>query len=163
MRPYTGANYAADRVTPGLARLVDYCTFLTGNGLWNNGTFANRRMRGKAGLSVHATGRAVDLSWRKMQAKSNPRGFGNHDQAHTFIEFLVTHADILYLELVIDYHTKPFGSAWRCDRGVWQQYKQRTVTAGGKGDWYHIEIAPRNSQSAAYYDEAFANIFKQKA
>jgi hypothetical protein len=162
-RSYTGYNGDNGAVTPGLARFVQYCTFLTSNGLWNNGMYANRHMRGKAAPSVHATGRAVDLSWRRMTGKTNPRGFGNHDQAHTFIEFLVANADLLQLELVIDYYPKRFGAGWRCDRGVWQHYDRPTVTGGGTGDWYHLEIAPRAAHNPAYYDAAFASLFNAKA
>ena len=34
--------------------------------LWYNGGYGIRNMRGKESLSVHATGRATDISWRNM-------------------------------------------------------------------------------------------------
>lgn len=160
IRPYTGFNGDNGRTTPGLARFVDYCTFLTGNGLWNNGTYANRPMRGKSSTSVHATGRAVDLSWRKMTSKKNgARGFGNHSEAFEFIQFLVDHQDQLLLELVIDYHPRPHGQGWRCDRNTWTTYTQPTVSGAPGGDWFHLEISPRQANNPTFYDRAFAKIF----
>lgn len=159
-RRYTGWNGDNGRTTPGLARFVDYCTFLTGNGLWNNGTYAARPMRGKTTPSVHGTGRAVDLSWRKIPAKKkgSGRGFGNYTAARDFINFLVDHQEQLLLELVIDYHPKPAGTAWRCDRNTWEQYTRPTVSGAPGGDWFHIEISPRQANNPAFYDQAFRTI-----
>jgi hypothetical protein len=161
MRPYTGFNGNAGHTLAGLARLVDYCVFLTGHGLWNNGTYANREMRGKPSTSVHATGRAVDLSWRKMPAtKTRPaRGFGTYNDAKAFIDFLVTHQDRLMLELVLDYHGTPHGQGWRCDRNRWVQYDRPTIGGAPGGDWFHVEIAPRQANNPAFYDAAFRDIF----
>jgi hypothetical protein len=159
MRFYTGFNGDAGRTTPGLARLVDYCTFLTGNGLWNNGTYANRPMRNKPSTSVHATGRAVDLSWRRMGKGKTAKGFGNYNDAKAFIDFLVLHADQLQLEIVLDYYGAPHGQGWRCDRNRWQQYDRPTIGGAPGGDWFHLEIAPRMAQNPGYYDQAFATIF----
>lgn len=160
-RPYTGYDRTATGITPGLQRLVDYCTFLTGNGLWNNGTWANRTMRGKPSTSVHATGRAVDLSWRRMPAKKKGtgKGFGDYQQAVNFIDFLVEHQELLLLELVIDYHPKPHGRAWRCDRQTWRTYTTSTVAGAPGGDWFHLEISPRRANDPGYYDRAFTQIF----
>jgi hypothetical protein len=161
MKPYTGFNGDAGAARLGLARLVDYCTFLTGNGLWNNGMYANRPMRGKPTTSVHATGRAVDLSWRKTPAtKTRPaRGFGTYPKAKQFIDFLVTHQDALMLELVLDYHPGPHGQGWRCDRQTWVQYDRPTIGGAPGGDWFHLEISPRQANNPAFYDQAFRDIF----
>lgn len=161
MRPYTGFNGVAAGVTPGLKRLVDWIQFLSGNGLWNNGTYVNRPMRGKESTSVHATGRATDISWRHQTPKGKPaRGYGNHAKASEFIDFLIEHQEALMLELVIDYHSRPHGRGWRCDRQTWQSYGRPTVSGAPGGDWFHIEISPRMAQSAEYYDQVFTNIFK---
>ena len=161
MRPYTGYDRTAGAITPGLQRLIDYCQFLTGGGLWNNGAFGVRDMRGKPGKpSVHATGRAVDLSWRKL--KSRPAAFGAYQPAADFIQFLVDHADELMLEMVIDYHPKPHGRGWRCDRGAWQIYTSKTVSGAPGGDWFHLEISPRMAQNPAFYDQAFRHILNIK-
>ena len=163
MRRYTGYDRDPGGITPGLQKLIDYTTFLTGNGLWNNGAYGPRPMRGKTSPSVHGTGRAVDLSWRRMPAKKNGngRGFGDYKQACEFIDFLVKHQELLLLELVIDYQPKPHGRAWRCDRDAWQQYTKPTVAGAPGGDWFHIEISPRRANDPAYYDRAFQTIFGQ--
>ena len=165
MRPYTGYDRDPGRITFGLQRVIDYTTFLTGNGLWNNGAYGARNMRGKSTPSVHGTGRAVDLSWRRMPAKKNGtgRGFGDYNQASDFINFLVDHQELLLLEIVIDYHPKPHGRAWRCDRNAWQTYTKPTVAGSPGGDWFHIELSPRRANDPGYYDRAFATIFNQKA
>jgi hypothetical protein len=164
MRPYTGFNGDSGGPRAGLVRLVDYCTFLTGNKLWNNGIYANRPMRGKPTTSVHATGRAVDLSWRRMTPKSKPhRGFGNYPDAKAFIDFLVVHQELLLLELVLDYYGEPHGQGWRCDRQRWVQYDRPTIGGAPGGDWFHLEISPRQANNPGYYDRAFATIFSQKA
>lgn len=160
-RPYTGWNGDNGRATPGLLRLVDYITFLTGNGLWNNGTYSPRPMRGKNRPSVHGTGRAVDLSWRGVgPTKTRPgKGFGKYAEAADFIDFLVRHQDELLLELVIDYWPKPHGRGWRCDRNTWTDYDHPTVTGAPGGNWFHIEISPRRANDPNFYDQAFARIF----
>lgn len=156
-RRYTGFNGDNERVTPGLARFVDYCTFLTSNGFYSLGMYANRPMRGKTSTSVHATGRAVDLGWTRTKTK-NPKGFGNYTPAKEFIDFLVDHQELLLLELVIDYHPAPHGQGWRCDRNNWQQYTRPTVAGAPGGRWFHIEIAPRRANDPAYYDQTFRTI-----
>ena len=160
MRRYTGFNGDNGAATPGLVRLVDYATFLTNGGLWNNGMYANRPMRGKPSTSVHATGRAVDLSWRKL--KSRPKAFGTYNPAKEFIDFLVEHADLLQIEMILDYWGRPHGQGWRCDRQSWTQYTRPTIGGAPGGDWFHIEIAPRMANNPAYYDWAFRHIFGVK-
>jgi hypothetical protein len=80
---YTGYDKAAAGKRPGVERFIECCSFLTGNGLWNNGSWTVRNMRGKTKPSVHSTGRAVDLSWRRM---ANGRGFGSYGEALAFME-----------------------------------------------------------------------------
>jgi hypothetical protein len=64
----------------------------SGGALWNNGSYGQRDMKGKPGsLSVHATGRAVDMSYR---------GSARHPQssrksALPFVEKLVANANEL--------------------------------------------------------------------
>jgi hypothetical protein len=161
MRRYTGYNGDNGRATPGLLRLVDYCVFLTGNGLWNNGTYTPRDMRGKKSPSVHGTGRAVDLSWRKMPAKKGGkgRGYGAYGPAKAFIDFLIAHQEELQLEIVLDYWGQPHGQGWRCDRQTWVQYDRPTIGGAPGGDWFHLEIGPRRANDPTFYDQAFHRIF----
>jgi hypothetical protein len=99
-----------------------------------------------------------------MTPKGKPhRGFGNYPDAKAFIDFLVVHQELLLLELVLDYHGKPHGQGWRCERKRWVQYDRPTIGGAPGGDWFHLEIAPRAARNPAYYDEAFTSLFNQKA
>jgi hypothetical protein len=158
-RPYTGFDGVATGITPGLDMLIRRLEKETGRGLWNNGAYGVRDMKGKPGNpSVHATGRAVDMSWRDMP---DQRGKPNYrPQAQKVIDTLVVNADALGLEMIIDYFPHPWGRAWRCDRGRWRKYDNRTVSGAPGGDWYHIEISPAlasNPQAMkAALDKAFS-------
>ena len=155
MRRYTGFDKISRGRRPGLERLVQYIVFLSSNKCWDNGTWGVREMRGKARLSVHATGRAADISWRKM-----PDGRGCNDwwDAAKMMQFLVDNADALGLEMVIDYCPTPHGRAWRCDRNEFRNYLTRTVQGAPGGDWFHIEISNEFADDAAHYDRVFQQI-----
>lgn len=151
MRKYTGtADGIAERAKPGLVVLVSWIEHQTDSAMWNNGTFANRSMRGKSALSVHATGRAADLSYRKVKNKGKING---RKYATTVMDFLVRHADRLGVELIIDYFPEPYGRTWRCDRGAWKKYVTPTVSGAPHGDWIHIELAPDTANSAQKMEE----------
>jgi hypothetical protein len=140
-RPYTGFNGVAGGTTAGLSVLIRTLERETRQGLWNNGAWGVRDMKGKPGQpSVHATGRAVDMSWRNM---ADQRGHANwYQPACKIIDRLVANADAIGLELIIDYFPHPWGRAWRCDRGRWRKYDGRTVSGAPGGRWFHIEISP---------------------
>ena len=154
-RPYTGnKDGLANGATAGLLALVDEISKCSAGALWNNGTFVNRPMRGKESLSVHATGRASDVSWRKLSAdkgKNNGREY-----AEKMMSFLVQHADALGLEMLIDYFPKPYGKAWRCDRNSWQVYESEVVHGAPNGDWFHVEISPEMAKRPEAIREIFA-------
>lgn len=159
MRPYTGFNGNVKRSLLSMNRFIDYCVFLTGGGLWNNGSYAVRPMRGKTSESVHGTGRAVDLSWRRTPTGRGRNGFGNWSEASNFATFLMTHADRLEIELIIDYHPKPHGRAYRCDRPKeWLNYSRPTVAGSPGGDWLHCEISPTAAADPGFYDKAFKEV-----
>ena len=140
MRNYTGtADGIAKGERPGLRVLVAWLERQSERALWNNGTFANRAVRGKSSLSVHATGRAADLSYRKMEKKGKVNG---RKHAVRVMDFLVKNADKLGIELIIDYYPEPYGRTWRCDRNAWKKYITPTVSGAPHGDWIHIEISP---------------------
>lgn len=139
-RPYTGnSDGTAPNKRPGLEALVAAIVDTTDAGLWNNGTRIVRPKRGKSGLSVHATGRAADLSWRPM---GDHRRGSDYDLACRVADLLVDNADRLGLEAVFDYYPKPFGRGWKCDRDAWRQYTKRAFSGAPGGDWLHIEVAP---------------------
>jgi len=105
-------------------------------GVWNNGTWGVRNMRGKGKPSVHGTGRAGDNSWRGAPY----RGTGDYESAKAACDFLVEHADELGLEYLCDYYPKPWGRAWKVDRNAWVDYTKKTVSGTPGGDWIHWEI-----------------------
>ena len=124
--------------------------------LWNNGSYGQRDVRSKPGtLSVHATGRAVDMSYR---------GSARHPQssrksALPFVEKLVANANELGIQMVIDYFPSPYGRAWKCDRQAWSKYSKPTVSGAPGGDWFHIEISPQAADSVIFVKAAFLKVF----
>jgi hypothetical protein len=156
VRKYTGTTDGigvAER--KGLTVLIKYLSEQTDGALWNNGSFGVRNMRGKESLSVHATGRAVDLSFRKMENKGKPNG---RKYALRAMEFLVTHANALGLEMIIDYWPAPYGRAWRCDRNSWQNYDKKTVSGAPNGDWFHLELSPEMANAPEKMKEVLAGL-----
>jgi hypothetical protein len=124
--------------------------------LWNNGAYGRRDMRGKPGsLSVHATGRAVDMSYRG----SAQRPKANRKNALPFIEKLVANANVLGIEIVMDYFPTPYGRAWRCDRQAWRKYTKPTIGGAPGGDWFHLEITPQAADSVIFVKAAFLKVF----
>jgi hypothetical protein len=116
-------------------------------------------MRGKPGsLSVHATGRAVDLSYRDMP---DDRGKPNGRQlSKVFIDACVANANVLGVQMVIDYWPQPHGRAWRCDRMDWQVYQKETVHGAPGGDWWHVEITPKMADNPDAVKAAFLKVFE---
>ena len=155
-RKYTGTSDGpAPGKRAGLEEFVKQVATLSGGALWNNGTWVVRNMRGKESLSVHATGRAVDMSWRKLGNKGIADGRG---QARRTINQLVANADLLQIECILDYFPDPHGRGWRCDRGTWQVYTKPTISGAPSGDWYHIEISPEMADSPQKVVDAFAKL-----
>lgn len=156
-RRYTGStDGAAKGRRAGLAVLIDQIVLLSDRGLWNNGDFVVRNMRGKNTLSVHATGRAVDLSYRLIgdgRGKKDGRAI-----ALQWCRLLTEHADAIGLEMLIDYWPEPYGRAWRCDRDGWVRYERKMVSGAPHGDWLHVEISPKMADDPAAMTEALRKI-----
>lgn len=161
-RKYTGTS---DGVSPtkraGLEHLVACIGYLSGNRLWNNGTRAVRPMRNKRALSVHATGRAADMSYRKIKGKGSDRAY-----SLLWIDLLVKHADELGLELLTDYsYTKGKGGGrtWKCDRNAWLDNDRGVIDGGGSAssDWFHFEISPLMADSVPKIQEAINRIVRE--
>ena len=156
-RHYTGnKDGAAKCLRPGMKVFIDETIKLSNGALWNNGDFGVRPMRGKESLSVHATGRAVDLSFRHMPPK---KGIKNGRlEALRVLKIIIANADALGLEAAFDYIVKPHGRAWMCDRDAWSNYKKETIHGGGSGDWLHFEVSPEMAESAENMRKAFAQL-----
>jgi len=160
-RPYTGTDDGISKgKREGTEEFVRQVYLLSDQGLWGNGTWVIRKMKGKESLSVHATGRAMDLSYRNM--RDGKRGKPNGRKiASDWCDILAKNADVLGVEMVIDYAFGKFGRAWRCDRNAWQTYTKPTVTGGGNpaSDWLHIEIAPRVADDPEKVKRKFRRVF----
>ena len=156
-RVYTGnQDGAAKRLRAGMKAFIDRVIFLSDHALWNNGDYLVRNMRGKQSLSVHSTGRAVDLSYRKMGNKGKEQG---RKYALQWLKILTDNAEALGIEMIIDYFPEPHGRAWRCDRGRWKKYSKPTVSGAPRGDWLHIELSPAMADNPTAVEAAFAKVF----
>jgi len=146
-RVYTGnKDGAAAGEHPQLTALMKELFKAYPKALWNNGSFGVRNMRGKESLSVHATGRACDISWRNMGDGKRGVAKGGRRYATEAMDYLVKHADALGIEMIIDYFPAPHGRAAKCDRDMaWQKYTKETVHGAPNGDWFHTEVDGKKS------------------
>lgn len=163
-RPYTGTNDGiAKGKREGTEEFLRQINFLSDGALFGNGTFVVRMMKGKKNLSVHSTGRAMDVSFRNM--RDGKRGKPNGRKvASEWCDILSKNASVLGVEMIIDYGFGKFGRAYRCDRDSWQTYDKPTVTGGGNpsSDWLHIELAPRVADDAGKVQAKFRSVFAGK-
>ena len=163
-RPYTGLTegYGKGR-RQGTEILAGSIQWLHGGKLWNNGTYGIRPVRGGTTPSVHGTGRALDISRRRMD---DNRPGSSKTYALTFIRDLIEleKGDDGILEMVIDYDFEGTARIWRCDRGTWVKQIPGRISGSPGGDWYHLEITPAAADNPAliqrFWDRYFAP-FKQ--
>jgi len=162
-RKYTGNTEGVGRgKRPGLEHLVACIEYLSGGKLWNNGTYVMRPMRGKTAISVHATGRAADISYRKTAKKPG----SSRTYLVQWIDLLVKHADEIGLELLTDYsYTKGLGGGrtWKCDRNAWLDNKKGVIEGGGSAssDWIHLELSAEFADSKDKIQEAINRIVSE--
>jgi len=163
-RPYTGnKDGLAEGERKGLRVFINQLTKLY-PALWDNGSYVNRSMRGKKdSLSVHATGRAVDLSFRYMAKEKRGIPEGGRKQAMEAIDFVVKNADAFGLEAILDYYPIPHGRGWRCDRASWNVYTKSEIHGAPMGDWVHFEISPALADNPEAMRQAFAQAVKPVA
>ena len=156
-RPYTGnKDGAAKGLRPGMKVFIDEVIKLSNGALWNNGDWGVRPMRGKEELSVHATGRAADLSYRHMPPK---KGIKNgRVEAVRVLKILQENADLLGIEAMFDYFPKPWGRAWMCSRDAWSKYTKETIHGAPGGDWIHLEVSPDMADNPKKMREAFQKL-----
>lgn len=157
-RKYTGFDGNAAGKRAGLEKFVELTIKHFNKGVWNVGTWSVRNMKNpnlpSPRPSVHGTGRAADLSWRKTGTK----GFGDYTTACRVADFWVANAELFLIEEIHDYFPAPHGRGWRCDRSVWTTYKKPSIGSAPGGDWFHVEIAPTYADDPAYYEQAFASL-----
>ena len=157
MRPYTGTDKIASGKRAGTEAFVAAIQNASGRQVWNNGTFGVRKKRGSqssnlSGMSVHATGRAADLSRR---AWSGRPGCSRAD-LEKVIDWLISIADDIGLEYLADYEYGSGGRGWRCDRDDWNIYKPGVIKGGGSGDWLHLELDEAHAITTDWVDAAMA-------
>ena len=146
-RPYTGFDARGTGLTPGVAQLRDLILYLNGGKIVNLGGYMVRDMKGHPGHpSVHGTGRAQDL------------GYSNRADIEPLIDWLVTNADLIGLEMLADYYPQPWGRTWRCDRNAWKVYDRKQITGAPGGRWIHIEISPQLANDAAAMSAALKKV-----
>ena len=104
------------------------------SGLKNLGSWVVRDVRGKTTSSVHGTGRAVDLGYSGVKE--------GRKKCLALINLLIVNADVLGVELILDYLPKPHGRGWKADRNAWQRYEKPTISGAPGGRWIHVEISP---------------------
>jgi len=156
-RPYTGFDGPNTGMTGGLAQWIIEARRTSQGVLWNNGSWGARDQRGRPGVpSVHQTGRAVDLSWRRYQGKGVVRG---RPRAVEWIDRVIAANDVLDVDCVLDYFPTPYGRGWRCDRQRWINYTQKQIHGAPGGDWFHVEIGLRLAHDAAGVRAAFRQVF----
>lgn len=163
-RKYTGtSDGVAKGRRAGMTQFIREIETRSSGALWNNGDWVVRDIKGKSGqLSVHATGRAVDLSYRLIPSSatvSRTRGvFDGRKHAVQWCRILVANAELLGVECILDYFPEPHGRGWRCDRSSWIRYERHMIAGAPKGDWLHVEISPEMADNADRVREAFRNL-----
>jgi len=153
-RKYTGWDKDASGKRAGTEKLVQLLCAHFNGAIRNNGTWVVRASRGSGRPSVHGTGRAADVSWRRQ---ASGKGYGNYKAALEVLDFLVAYADVLFIEELHDYFLAPHGRGWKCDRMSWKIYDKPTIGTPG-GDWWHLEISNDHADDPAYYEQVFAGI-----
>jgi len=158
-RRYTGTQDGiAKGRRAGMTAWINNVIEMSDGALWNNGDFGVRNQRGKDALSVHATGRAVDLSYRHMADKGLGIKEGGRQASINVMRTLITNADQIGLELILDYFPQPYGRGWRCDRRDWIKYQVSTLAGAPSGDWFHCEVTPAFADDPKLVNDAFKSL-----
>ncbi len=157
-KPYHGnSDGQAPAPRAGMDEWITQAIKYANGGLWNNGSYGIRNMRGSENLSVHATGRAVDLSYRPSAQHQKAK----RATALTFLNIVIANANELGVECVLDYFPKAFGRGWRCDRQAWKSYSKPEIHGAPGGDWLHFEITPAMADSPTLVKQAFQRVFTE--
>lgn len=151
--PYTGNTDPATGPRPGTLKFAE---IMVNKGYRNLGVWANRPMRGSDRLSVHATGRAVDLGYPAAKVAT----------VGAWCIWLAENHLVLGIEEVHDYSgtSKPGTEAWgrgfRCNRNGRPGWKDWSATDNGGtpgGKWIHVELSPAMADNP----KAFVKAWKQ--
>ena len=135
--PYTG-NSDANPKGRATEQAIKFAQIMNDRwGFTNLGIYAYRPMRGSGNLSVHATGRAVDLGYKPS---FQPR-------VSEICEWLADNYLTLGIEEIHQYSWEgsEWGRGFRCCRDGKPGWKTWTADANGGtpgGKWIHVELAP---------------------
>ena len=156
-KPSTGnSDGAAAGPRSGTDEWIRQAVKYANGAIWNNGSWGVRDMKGTPGsLSVHATGRAWDASYRKTDKHPT----ANRKGAVAFLNIVIANANALGLECVLDYFPQKFGRGWRCDRQAWKSYSTPEISGAPGGDWHHYEISPAMADNPTLVKQAFQRVF----
>lgn len=155
MRPYTGFDQISAGKRAGTEALAKAMQEASGRQIWHNGSWVVRKKRGAQatslkGMSVHATGRACDMSRRNWGGRP---GCSRQDMERV-LDWLISVADVIGLEYLADYEYGSGGRGWKCDREEWRIYRPGIIKGGGFGDWLHLEISNDKADTTDWVAEA---------
>ena len=140
----------------GTIEWVKQAELTSGGAVWSNGHYVFRNVRGtgtdttRGVISNHARGVAMDLSYRRIEARK--LGVPNaRIKALTWLNTVLDHWELLGVQCVLDYFPNDHGRGWRVDRvdtglvkahnhQAWVSYAKPTIHGAPGGDWFHIEI-----------------------
>ncbi len=152
--PYTGNSDPSEGPRPGTTKFAE---IMVNRGFRNLGIWANRPMRGSTRLSVHATGRAVDLGYDPKKAAT----------VGAYCLWLEANHVALGIEEIHDYSgtskagTEKWGRGFRCNRNGKPAWKDWTETENGGtpgGKWIHVELAPAMADDPKLFVKAWKAI-----
>ncbi len=128
------------------------------SGLKNLGSWVIRKQKSSATVnrkelaSVHGTGRAVDLGYTGIK--------DGRKVCLSFISLLIANADLLGVELILDYLPTPYGRGWKSERGSWQNYDKPTIAGAPSGRWIHIELSPAHLKNTEIVGKAWKQVIE---
>jgi len=157
---YTGNTDPSDGPRPGTLKFADIV-----NNRWkftNLGIWANRPMRGTnpPRLSVHATGRAIDIGYKPE----------NSALAGKVAAWLADNHVALGIEEVHDYagaskaNTEKWGRGFRCERRElggkpgWKDWSETDNGGTPGGKWLHVELTPAMADDPRRFVNAWKRI-----
>jgi len=176
MPPYKVTGYSVvTEALPGTTEWAKQAASTSGGALWVNGVYAMRNVRGTGSattrgiISNHARGVAMDLSWRRVEA----RKLGVNDgrvKAVKWLNLVLDNWETLGVQCVLDYFPTDHGRGWRVDRvealpkkahnhQAWVKYARPTIHGAPGGDWFHIEITLGMANDAGRVKRAFDAVF----
>jgi hypothetical protein len=151
---YTGFDQNVLAPRPAMDLWIVYAHNVSG--LKNLGSWVVRKQKSSAKVnrkklaSVHGTGRAVDLGYTGIK--------NGRKVCLSFISLLTANADLLGVELILDYKPAPFGRGWKSERGKWQKYSKPTIAGAPSGRWIHIELSPAHLKNTETVVKAWKQV-----